>query len=199
VYYVKVSANEIIALFSISLRPVKLLWSAVSLWNTNFILHSWQIHIAFRSSGCIYNLIHRRCIYYPSDLLFNISSSLSLFKKSIEFKKHYAAFIWYIQERGYVILRWVLHFAILFYFLKFLRYAKKIASLDDSHSLSFHEMSFTKEGFLGEWPKDIRHRPKRENDLNDERSLRHWRKASNKPNVKVIKRLMTIVAIIIIP
>ena len=40
--------------FSVSLCPVELLWSSISLWKINFILHSWQIHIAFRSSGCIF-------------------------------------------------------------------------------------------------------------------------------------------------
>lgn len=66
-YCVKVSAIETIILFSMTLCPVESLWSVVSLWKRNFILHSWQIHIAFRSSGCII-WSHRRfvvnyCIY----------------------------------------------------------------------------------------------------------------------------------------
>jgi hypothetical protein len=36
------------------LCPVESLWSSISLWKKNFILHSWQIHIAFRSYGCMY-------------------------------------------------------------------------------------------------------------------------------------------------
>jgi hypothetical protein len=54
--YLNVSAEGTIVniTFSVSLCPVELLWSSISLWKINFILHSWQIHIAFRSSGCIF-------------------------------------------------------------------------------------------------------------------------------------------------
>ena len=52
--YANFSAGEIIITCSISLCPVDSLWSSVSLWKKNVILHSWQVHIAFRSSGCMY-------------------------------------------------------------------------------------------------------------------------------------------------
>ena len=48
--------------FSVSLCPVESLWSSISLWKTNFILHSWQIHIAFRSSGCIGSIMGFRSL-----------------------------------------------------------------------------------------------------------------------------------------
>ena len=38
-YCTKVSGNEIISLFSISLCPVESLWSSISLWKIYFILH----------------------------------------------------------------------------------------------------------------------------------------------------------------
>lgn len=51
--YANVSVGETIITFSINLCPAESLWSSTSLWKTNFILHSWQIQIAFRSSGCM--------------------------------------------------------------------------------------------------------------------------------------------------
>ena len=63
--------------FSVSLCPVELLWSSISLWKINFILHSWQIHIAFRSSGCIGSIMNFR----SSNIMINQSSSWFLFKQ----------------------------------------------------------------------------------------------------------------------
>lgn len=52
--HANVPAREIIITCSISLCPVESVWSSTSLWKKNFILHSWQIHIAFKSYGCMY-------------------------------------------------------------------------------------------------------------------------------------------------
>jgi hypothetical protein len=41
--------------------------------------------------------------------------------------------------------------------------------------------------------------PKRENELNEKRSLRRWQKSSNKSITKIIKQPTAIAAIIIIP
>lgn len=78
-YYVNVSAEGTIVniTFSVSLCPVELLWSSISLWKINFILHSWQIHIAFRSSGCIGSIMNFR----SSNIMINQSSSWFLFRQ----------------------------------------------------------------------------------------------------------------------
>ena len=47
-------SGEIRVIFSTSLCPLKFLWSSTSLWKTNTLWHSWQVHTAFRSSGCMY-------------------------------------------------------------------------------------------------------------------------------------------------
>jgi hypothetical protein len=73
-YYAKVSSGETNIIFSISLCPVESLCSSTSLWKRNFILHSWQIHIAFRSSGCMY-IDRWRCILTSLNLSINQSSS----------------------------------------------------------------------------------------------------------------------------
>ena len=73
-YCVKLSASETNVLFSINLWPLEPLWSAVSLWKTNFILHSWQIHIAFKSSGCMGNIHLGYRIYWLTNHLHSYSS-----------------------------------------------------------------------------------------------------------------------------